>query len=658
VSNFRLNLPVDIPWKLIDCSADMIDTTFCNAQFPSPFRSSLAIYAYEPKAEELPPELCGDRITYLKVSCTIAGYQPSEDDKDHIVRLLEGTEIDYAVLQQVVDEYFGCYGVLLNVAVHPYDDALQEDLDKYPRIIDFEPKLRDFHQVASETGEVLTTSNGKLATTKSFGSTETTQNSWNAEAGASIPAEGMAALTGVPVGVNTRGSTGHVRTESDQQNWSNVTDASRERKERQATTTELNQMYNLLTGYHTGSNRAAFLMLPRPHILQPTDRRTFVQGLRIIEGVQDFFLVVVRPAGQDKLKVDAHLQTGHFPDNVTLTTPTENETYDTIDQTFPINDTFTNEDSATIFGDGFVRKRMTKTLDVVDETNGWEADPTKGDPGHGGVRQILPAATATITRFDFETGRVMESFEVTVPAEQGIIEDVEYGVTNGLLVVSATLKLRRRNGFEVFFGPHLIAEFNRYYQVFLRRPKVNAPVPTAEMTELLITQRSLCVQIGFGDCIHKIKTRNPFDGIRIVHERPFDIHDLYSIPSVDAGRVKGVHPKGPRLDFAFKKGLLRKLGQAMVSSGSSPFRYSQGSVSYTQTRFFQRRLLAALPAEVLDRPLKEIGFVNNELKGRVNSSLREFLTASDAQVARQLNVPLREARALKGRLLVRGEAGE
>src|SRR3954464_4538940 len=81
MTNFRLNLPVDIPWKLIDSSPDMTDRSFCDKRSPNPFRPSLAIYACAPKAEELPEELCGDQIAYLKISCTIAGFQPTEDEK-------------------------------------------------------------------------------------------------------------------------------------------------------------------------------------------------------------------------------------------------------------------------------------------------------------------------------------------------------------------------------------------------------------------------------------------------------------------------------------------------------------------------------------------------------------------------------------------------
>jgi hypothetical protein len=596
--------------------------------------------------------LCGDRITYLKVSCTITGFQPSQDEKEQIVSLLEATEVDYAKIEQIIGEYFGCYGVLLNVSVHPYDEKLKNDFDKYPRIVDFEPKIRDFYQAASETGEVLTTSTGRVTTNKSFGSTESTQSSWNATAGATVSPEAAAEIIGVPVGVSTTGSTGGVRTDTDQQNWSTTTDASRERKELQSTTTQLSQMYNLLTGYHTGSNRAAFLMLPRPHILQPTDHRTFAQGLRIIEGVQDFFLVVVRPAGQDKLKVDAHLQTGHFPENTSIVAPSDSETFETLDSTFPIEDQHTNEDTGTVIGDGFTTKRMTERLDVVDEANGWEADPTQGDPGHGGVRQIRNATRVTITEVDTETGEVIGTREETIPAESGTIEDVDYAVTNGELIVSATLKLRRRNALEVLGGSHQIARFSRAYQVFLRRRKSNVPLPVAEVSGLLITQRTLCVQIALAECITKIPLGTPVVDVGIVSEVPIWLGDLQNIPAainVDEA-IAGIHPNRPRFDFAFKKGILRKIQQSMLTASSSPLRYPPGEVGYLQTKHVQRRLLKALPAQVLDRPIRELGFVNRDVSGKTEMSLREVLSLDETKAGAEAGMSLKDIRTLQRRL--------
>ena len=61
-----LGLPIDVPWSLIAASPDMMDTTFCDDGFPPPWRSSLAIYAYEPSPDDLPQQLCDQRVTYLK----------------------------------------------------------------------------------------------------------------------------------------------------------------------------------------------------------------------------------------------------------------------------------------------------------------------------------------------------------------------------------------------------------------------------------------------------------------------------------------------------------------------------------------------------------------------------------------------------------------
>ena len=47
-----------------------------------------------------------------------------------------------------------------------------------------------------------------------------------------------------------------------------TTDAARENRRTLSHTTQLSQMYHQLNSYHLGSNRAAFFMLPRPHVVQ------------------------------------------------------------------------------------------------------------------------------------------------------------------------------------------------------------------------------------------------------------------------------------------------------------------------------------------------------------------------------------------------------
>ena len=59
-----LNLPINVPWKLIAVSEDMMDKQFCDKEFPFAWRSSLAISVYEPPPEELPEDLC-DQVRLL-----------------------------------------------------------------------------------------------------------------------------------------------------------------------------------------------------------------------------------------------------------------------------------------------------------------------------------------------------------------------------------------------------------------------------------------------------------------------------------------------------------------------------------------------------------------------------------------------------------------
>src|SRR5947209_15275500 len=72
-----LALPVDIPWRLIATSRkDMLadrNTAFPNAMW----KSSLAVFAYDPDLTDL-PEIFTDRaLTFLKVVCSITSYTPA-----------------------------------------------------------------------------------------------------------------------------------------------------------------------------------------------------------------------------------------------------------------------------------------------------------------------------------------------------------------------------------------------------------------------------------------------------------------------------------------------------------------------------------------------------------------------------------------------------
>ena len=156
MTSLTFNDPVDIPWKLIATSPDMMDTTFGKKRFPYKWRSSLAISAYEPPLDDMVDELEDDRITYIKVTATLTGYIPSADEiKSGYVSF---PEVPVEDLDRILQDYFACYGVLLEVGVFPRNESSQQAvaLYDYPHIIDLEPKRRDLYQTASETGDILT----------------------------------------------------------------------------------------------------------------------------------------------------------------------------------------------------------------------------------------------------------------------------------------------------------------------------------------------------------------------------------------------------------------------------------------------------------------------------------------------------------------------
>jgi hypothetical protein len=636
---FRLNLPIDIPWTLVDCSRDMMDWQFCDKQTPPPFQSSIALYAYEPKPDELPAELCGRRITYLKVSCSLTGYQPSGAESARLVEFAEALDgVDISSIEAITREYFGCYGVLLNVAVFPFSEKYASQPDLYPHIVDFEPKLRDFYQAATETGEVLTASFNKVATGKSLGSTDSTQSSWKGTANVSVPKE----VTGGPT-VGLGGETGQVRTEADQENWAIESDASRERREGQSTTTQLSQMYNLLTGYHAGTNRATFVMLPRPHVLQPTDRRTFVQGLRVIEGMQDFFLVVVRNGEEDRIKVDVQLQTGHFPESIDVVDVVpEADQFETRSE---VLGPFTKKCLGLGFVQGvvgavvdglggdpaFIRTKVTEGPQVFDgfSEDGWEFDTSQGDAGHKGIeeRKLDADTIADYKGLSFHVRTYKRE-----PPDKVLID-----------VVVDNKNMYPGDGASK-------ARFSREYKVFLRRRKQADAGQTANVASLLVTQRTLCAQIEFGQCIRRVPVAGevlvdfPPPDWSLLEESDFDLGSLIDVPEPGLPNTRE-----PLLGQARKKALLRKIQASLLAAASSPGRYAPGAVGFLQSRYLQRRLARVLPAKVLDRPARDFDLVDPSQRERMPAevTVRDLLADGPGTLARKIGGTRAEAQALK-----------
>lgn len=310
----ELTMPLDIPWKRAGVSADMIDEVGADRDFPEKWRSSMAFFSHEPDPDSLPSEYCDRRITYLKVACTITNYQlPSFS----LIPSLSGPEKeDVTVLDEMREKYadfyawkdfdarvtdsYPCYGALLQVGIYP-NPADGVALHDYPYISSIQPRKREMYEVVTESGEVAAQSGNKLNVLKGTTTTDTTEK-YELDLG------------GRGYGWNfvqaAAGQHGNVTSNQTQDQSVTTVDASREKRESNAYSTSLNHIYSLLQSYHLGTNRAVFLLQPRPRIQDA--HATFVRGIRRLEGVQEFFLIINRPRAVKGICIEAALETAHF----------------------------------------------------------------------------------------------------------------------------------------------------------------------------------------------------------------------------------------------------------------------------------------------------------------------------------------------------------
>jgi len=253
---------------------------------PPKWQSSVAVYVYEP-----PPDPAVDdpneRTTFLKVAASITGYEP----------------FDFSFLfpYSVNPIYFPAYSALLQLAVFPHgpnpapNSGGVWNVNDYPYVADCQPQKRELIETTTEGGEVVSQS----ATAANVRKSTTTTNKLE-QAG------------GYPI-LHTQGTT-----------WESqdirTTDALQESRQTNSYSTQLSQLYHLLDSYHTGTNRVLFFVNARPHLI--VSDFTFAQGPRNLEGIQEFIVLVRRPATMDGICVRAVLETAHLNKySVTTTNP-------------------------------------------------------------------------------------------------------------------------------------------------------------------------------------------------------------------------------------------------------------------------------------------------------------------------------------------------
>lgn len=635
-----LNLPINIPWCQIAVTENMIDQRIGSDRFPLPWRSSMAISAYEPKSEDLPEEFADQKVTYLKITCSITGYQPTGAETDELFVNLDDLVADPSFYDILLRDYLACYGVLLNVSVLPLrfiaggaggSEVGGEDLSIYPHIIAFEPKVRDLYQAATESGEVLTASASKLATDKTQVNTEQSETGLSLSGGYQ-PGQARGGPT-INAGLT------HTWGETDQDSRSVQTDASRERRETQGTTTQISQMYNLLTGYHKGTNRATFLMLPRPNILQPTEKRTIVQGLRVMEGEQEFFHIVMRPATVEGLCVEASLDTGHFSEDAAIIRP--DEEYDEDDFDFVATAhakgsglAYRGEECANIQDDPSAVQQV-PTGYVVDKRK--KRRQKQGDPPGSGWDSNHPG--------------VADLDKDATPMPDGY----NYQADDSVVTVSGTIC-----GTSGAFGGD-DRNFRRSYRVFIRSEQpINADTQGhAEITDLLIARRGLevCFRSGEGGCPEIVT--DPLDRPESdLDEDAVIARALQSESIVDESKIR-ISPalltrtatQESRLPAV--KELLRQIHHTMATSWRQPTRYPAGTVGYLESDYFKNRVMGLMPRDRLEHPLTRVEGLPNE----VIEALGEHCTVAEAlemelsRFARKTDLSVEDAAMARRRLL-------
>ncbi len=525
-----LSLPVDIPWTRLCVSDDMIDSKVCDRKFPYRWRSSVAVFSYQPPEEQQSYE--GMIVSYLKVACTITGYQPNLEEVGIKNRRVDSYWNSPAVIEnykETVNKYYGCHGALLEVAVAPRSRE-GVPLSKYPYFADFEPKKRELYEIVTETGEIMSRSLENVNVHKGG----TTTNAHEVVDSTTISGEfknlslspSGEGLSNAKVGLSNTSNTRDLNQE--QYINTRTTDRAREARETFSHTTQLTQMYHQFTSYHLGTNRAVFFMLPRPNTVQ--SESTFVNGPRFLEGIQEIFLVVVRPKEIQDIRVEAYLETAH------IATEHVRNVYDPNTDTLifpPLIATVEDKDSWWDEDDDSYSVSK-KHAELYPPPDGWEVDLERD----GGYK--------------IESINAKGDAKHQVTAERNKV--VAYGEVTARFVDNKT-------GNDIFN-----ASLDMVITVYIRKKQ---PIGTESKQNLFLTGRGVC-------CPPSSRFRGITEGI-ITYEAGID----KNLAGSRLGNISSMTVKDANH-------LRDEVGRLMVQSINHPDRYPFGEVGFTETQFLAR----------------------------------------------------------------------
>jgi len=584
-----LDIPTDIPWRRICVSDDMLDPIPCDSEYPPRWRSSLAVFRYDPADEYQPFD--DYIVSYIKVVSSVVPFAPE------IGIDIGGEYVPPELIDELEDAY-PCYGALLHVSVTPTEAEMDDfHVSQYPYIAEFEPKKRELYETVTDTGEVLSGSSTSLKVGKSGVSSQTTEN-FNIDTGWNFGVSGKYNNYGAEVKGGETGKWGTSSANKYETTHTHNYDESLERKETQSHTTQLSQMYNLLQGFHMGTNRALFFMEPHPHIRQSEE--TFVNGPRALEGMQEFMLVVVRPEKMKDFCVTTMLETAHL-----LTEPVYDYETDSDVVNFRLTANAQNKD--TDWG------KNSFTSEPVSHTETFYAPPGFEITGYNmnvlASQRVHEGPTVTwnanmLTVYGSVTWRFWEG---EFHAFEGYRDHYE----DGILDVDVTVELRAKEG--------EVSEYTR---------------------QLFLSARQLCC------CKREIRPVKPsitFSDV-LARDARTKIHQGFMDKQAFAASRKFSH--------ALRNQIIRSVG----SSKRIPF----GEQTFEESDVFMRKVVNVLKARRVTRelfkPASEVSVLPAKerelLSQRMESfSLADFLEADVVSTARRLGKSSKEVLKLKAETL-------
>jgi hypothetical protein len=590
-STFALNIPTDIPWRRICVTKEMLDVLPCYAARPPRWQQSIAVFRYDPADDYQPfKDLT---VSYLKVVVTIAPFVSE-------IGINKAEHFGHGVLVDDLEEAFPCYGALLQVSIRPpLGDEAKYQPEQYPYFSDFEPKKRELYEMVTDTGEVLSGSSTSLKVGKGAVSSDTVEN-YNIDAGWNFGMQASYAGTGGGHNIGVSGQHGQVTGSGlESQTLRNV-DTSTERRELESHSTQLSQMYNLFQAFHLGTNRALFFIEPRPHIRQ--SEATFINGPRAIEGIQEVFLVTVRPKEMADFCVGAKLETAHL---------SKTPEYETVERTDLFNDfrLYARTDM-TDPGSG-QDERVSQPVSMTQTyyaPEGWEIvgystntlDSSRVDAG-----PTVTYTASTLTVYGAVTSRYWEEgWDVAKAKYPGHAED-------GILNVDVTVKLKKKDP--------LLKEYVR--KLFLRAQ--NLCCCGDDTPPQLAAEPPIVYSIDLGPKSER--------------------YEIYS----------GL---GSPATFAQSRQLASLIRTEMVRSLSSSRRVDMGAQTYTQSDVFLTRVADLLNARrslrALGQPVAGSKAIPSHVEHKLvpllgHESLGSVLASDATTLAARLRMPVGEVLALK-----------